>query len=165
MEAKQNEYHQARNLYFGTTMTQQQIADMLKINRKTLQRWIDDGAWKQARYAAAHAPMVLTEQYYHQLGMLNKEIAERKERPYATKEESEIIKRLSSTVKTIDKGKPGIVQTIEVFTALTDTMMRKEHEFEATKALVGYMDRHVRHLVKDADELPFGMLKVQQEEE
>ena len=165
MEAKKDEYYQARNLYFGTTMTQQQIAEMLKINRKTLQRWIDEGAWKQARYAASHAPMVLTEQYYHQLGMLNKEIAERTDRPYATKEESEIIKRLTSTVKTFDKGKPGVVQTIEVFTAFTDTLLRKEKEFDVAKAFMQFMDIHVGHLMKDGDQLPYGMIKLAQEEE
>ena len=165
MEAKQDEYYQARNLYFGTGLSQTKIAGLLKISTRTLQRWIEEGAWKQARYAAAHAPMVLVEQYYHQLGMLNKEIASRSDQPWASKEESEIIRRISSTIKTIDKGKPGVAQTIQVFEAFADTMRRKEKDSATMRAFTPYLESHVKQLVNEATHFDYATSKILEEQE
>jgi hypothetical protein len=110
---------QARRLYFQSNFTQQQIADIAGVNVRTVFDWINQGDWKRAKDMVLNAPTFLAEQYYHQLAALNKTIAARLDAPYPTKEESEIMRRVTATLKTV-KGKrsrPELVEILADFSA------------------------------------------------
>lgn len=92
---------QARRLYFQSNFTQQQIADTTGVNVRTVFDWINQGDWKRAKDMVLNAPTFLAEQYYTQLAALNNVIAARTEAPYPTKEESEIMRRVTGTLKTV----------------------------------------------------------------
>src|ERR1043165_1060666 len=141
-------YAEARNFYLNTDLPLQDIAKIVGVNRRTLYRWMKDGAWAAAKYAASHAPITLAEGYYHQLAKLNEAIAAR-EQPWPTKEESEIIRRLSATIRNINpQGRPTISQTLTVFESLTDTIRRKERDPEALRWIAPYLDLHLQGLVQ-----------------
>jgi DNA-binding XRE family transcriptional regulator len=167
MDPKNNERLQARNLFFGTDLTQQQIADMLNINRKTLYSWISEGGWRQAKYSAAHAPCILVDQYYHQLGALNQRIAERTDQPWPTKEEADIIRKITATIRQIKPktDRPDFSQTVEVFASLTDTMRYKEKENDLLRSLVPIMDKHAKSLLDRGNKLGFSDIRRLEEKE
>jgi DNA-binding XRE family transcriptional regulator len=165
MDRKNNERLQARNLFFGTDLTQQQIADMLNVNRKTLYGWANEGGWRRAKYSAAHAPCILVDQYYHQLGALNLKIAERTEQPWPTKEESDIIRRLTATIKSMKTGRPDFSQTVEVFAAFTDTLRHKEKEGDLLRSIITPMDKHAKSLLDRGKMLDFSDIRRLEEKE
>ncbi len=143
-----NEQRQAHDMFFQTELTQQQIADMLDINRKTLYLWIKEGGWKQAKYAAAHAPSVLIEQYYEQLGAINNHIASRIEQPWPSKEEAVTIRSLTTTIKNIRNGKHTVGESVEVFQHFTDKLRRKD--LSLTKEILPHMTKHIKDLSEEA---------------
>jgi transcriptional regulator with XRE-family HTH domain len=161
MEPKNEEFEKARNLFLQTDFTQQEIASLLGIDRKTLYRWIKEHGWSRARYAAAHAPSVLVEQYYEQLGEINRTIASRADHPYPTKEESETIRRLASTIKTMRSGKQTASETMDVFTLFTDRLIRENREL--TKTIMPYLDKHVKTLTEDGKLLHYSSIRQREE--
>lgn len=136
----------AHDLFFQTNLNQQQIADLVGVNRKTLYGWIKEGYWVRAKHAATYAPAILAEQYYAQLAALNSKIAERDE-PFATKEEADIIRKLTITVNTIRNERQTCSETIELFTRFTDALMKKDKEL-AIK-VTAHMDEYVKNLTTE----------------
>ena len=151
MDQKSTEHQQARNLYFQTELTQSQIADLLNINRKTLYGWIKEGCWKRAKYAAKHVPCILAEQYLGQLGELNKAIAQRKERPYPTKEEADIMRKVSTTYKTVKGNRKIISDNIELFEYFTQEL--RLENFQVAKDFMPYMDKYIKMCIKQGQGL------------
>ncbi len=103
----------AHRLYFQSNFTQQQIADLAGVNISTLFDWINQGDWKRAKDMVLNAPTFLAEQYYRQLAALNKTIAARTDAPYPNKEESEIMRRVTATLKAV-KPKRSRAELMEI---------------------------------------------------
>ena len=141
MEPKNTEQQQAHALFYQTELSQQQIADILNVNRKTLYLWIKEGDWLRTKYAVRNAPMQLTERYYAQLQALNDVIAAREEAPYPTKEESEIIKRLTTTIRQLG-GRQTLGETVEILSMFLDTIQRQNEPL--SKEVIPYMTKHIR---------------------
>jgi hypothetical protein len=150
----------AFNLIFQTEFTQQQIADLLDIDRRTLYRWMKEGGWKRAKYAARHAPNVLIEQYYEQLGQINLKIAQRANRPYPSRDESEVIRRLTMTIKHIRNGRNTVSESVQVFQAFTDKMRNKD--IPLLKQMVPHMDKHIKDLSQEGDLLNYSPHRLQE---
>ena len=112
-------HEQARRLFFQSNLTQQQIADISGVHVRTVFDWINQGNWKRAKDMVLNAPTFLAEQYYAQLSALNNTIAARKDAPYPTKEESEIMRRVTGTLKTIKtkQTRSELVDTLADFSA------------------------------------------------
>ena len=146
MDQKPQEHQQAHDLYFQTDLTQQQIADILNVNRKTLYLWIKNGRWQRIKYTAAHAPSVLVEQYYHQLSSLNRNIAMRADQPWPTKEESEIIRKLTQTIKQVRNGKNTMSECMEVFERFTDKL--RHDDYGLTAELLPHMTDYISTLTE-----------------
>lgn len=123
---------QARRLYFQSNFTQQQIADLSGVHVRTVFDWINQGDWKRAKDMVLNAPTFLAEQYYTQLAALNNVIAARKEAPYPTKEESEIMRRVTGTLKTVKakQTRSEVVDMLADFTAFAN-----DHSPNITKLL------------------------------
>ncbi len=151
-------HQQAFNLYFQTDLTQQQIADLLDINRKTLYTWIKQGSWARAKYAARHAPCILIDQYYAQLHAMNKEISGREERPYPTKEEAEIMRKLGATIKQIRPGdKITSAENVELMTDFLDHIQRQDPATVDT--ILPHLDKYVDFVLDKGQGLNFSLEK------
>ena len=137
----------AFNFFFQTDLTQQQIADLLDINRRTLHRWMKEGGWKRAKYAASHAPGVLIEQYYEQLGQMNLKIAQRTEQPYPTKEESETIRRITATIKQMRSGHATCAESVEVFMGFTEKLRKKD--MALLTDVLPHITQYIKSLAQD----------------
>jgi len=109
----------ACNLYMQTGLTQQKIAEITGVNRKTLYEWMKQGNWTRARTASAHAPGILLDQYYGQLVSLNESIALREE-TFPTREDTVIMTRVNSVIKTLLPDKKSLAKTIEHFTDFSE---------------------------------------------
>lgn len=144
MNPKTNEEQQAFNLYFQTNLTQQQIADTLSINRKTLYTWISEGDWKRKRYTARHAPSFLVEQYYEQLANINRAIAARTDNPTPTREEADIMRKISMTIKQVRKLLTPC-EVMDLFTDFTMTLSRKK-KYEEINKIMPLMNTYVNEV-------------------
>jgi|GEM_PF-1592054 len=114
----------AWNLYMQTGLTQQKIAELTGVNRKTLYDWMKQGNWSRARTASAHAPGILLDQYYGQLVALNDNIASRDE-IFPTREDTVIMTRVNSVIKTLLPDKKSLAATIEHFTDFSEIVKDK----------------------------------------
>ena len=148
METKHEDRLHARNLYFGTNLSQQEIADQCNINRKTLYLWMNEGGWRHAKYAAAHAPTLLIDQYYAQLGKLNQNIAAR-ENPWPTKDEANIIRRIMLCI-TQFKNHGGVTQTMNVFHDFIEYLRVKENNLAMAQEYIKPIDRYLKKIADDA---------------
>ncbi|MCW3124191.1 MAG: hypothetical protein JWQ38_3683 [Flavipsychrobacter sp.] len=145
MYNKSQEQHKAEYLFLHTDFSQQEIADIVGIDRRTLYSWAKENNWQRARYIAKHAPPVLVEQYYGQLGALNQAITNRTERPYPTKEEAEIIRKLLISIKHAVVDKRPVIESIEALTEFVTELGNKD--LELSKKVIGHMDEHIQGLV------------------
>lgn len=151
----------AFNLFFQTDFTQQQIAELLNINRKTLYLWMKEGGWRRAKYAAMHAPSVLIEQYYSQLGAINIAISQRIDHPFPTKEESDIIRRLTMTIKQMRDSRPTVAESVQVIQCFTDRLMRKN--LKLTHEVIPYFDEYIKTLGEKGQALNYSKIRIEDE--
>ena len=138
----------AHNLFFQTDLNQQQIADLIGVNRKTLYGWIKQGKWLRAKHVANFSPAVLVGQYYEQLGALNTRIAARDE-PIPTKDEADIMRKISITIEKIKNDKMHVCDIINVFEDFTNTLLRKD--LDLTQQVMQHMDEYVHDHMDDCD--------------
>jgi len=97
---KQN---QARNLYFQTTLTQAQIAELLGISQKTVSIYVNDNKWNLLKRRAEQAPALMLEQMNSELQELNEAIAARPlGQRFPTKEEAEIRRKTLHSINLIN---------------------------------------------------------------
>ena len=148
MESKNTQHRQAQKLYYQAELSQQQIADILNVNRKTLYTWIKEGSWQRAKRAAACAPTILAGQYYDQLALINRTIAMRDDRPFPTKDESEVIRRLTTTLKYLPTAHRAS-ESIEVFELFIDKLKRVDHEL--VKTIMPHIDEHISYLFQRSE--------------
>jgi hypothetical protein len=106
-----------------------------------------EGGWKRAKYAASHAPGVLIEQYYEQLGQMNLKIAQRTEQPYPTKEESETIRRITATIKQMRSGHATCAESVEVFMGFTEKLRKKDMALLAD--VLPHITQYIKSLAQD----------------
>ena len=97
---KQN---QARNLYFQTTLTQAQIAELLGISQKTVSTYVNENKWDLLKQRAEQAPALMLEQMNSELQELNEAIAARPlGQRFPTKEEAEIRRKTLYSINLIN---------------------------------------------------------------
>ena len=129
----------ARGLYFQTQLTQQEIADRVGINRKTLYLWINEEKWQEARLAAAQSPTILLHQYYQQLININEFIAARADSPFPTPKEADVIRKISTVIKQLST-KVNLGTMVEVFQLFTDDFLSQGHTKQEAIAILNHMD-------------------------
>jgi len=132
---------QAHDLYFQTDMPQTQIAELLNVNRKTLYLWMKEGNWQQVKRSARHTPSILAEQYYRQLAAINDKIEAREEQPYPTREEAEIIRKLTLTIGRIKTGQT-MSEHIETMTRFMEQL--KTEAPALVKEILPYTDSFIK---------------------
>lgn len=106
MSAQQNsgdKQNQARNLYFQTTLTQAQIAELIGVSQRTVSNYINDNKWKLLKQRAEQAPALMLEQMHSELQELNEAIASRPfGQRFPTKEEAEIRRKTLTSINLIN---------------------------------------------------------------
>jgi len=115
---------QARELYMQGGLNQQQIADLLNVNRKTVGLWIQQGQWRQLRIAAQQSPAMLLQDFYNQLAMLNETIHQRGGIP--TIEESVVQRRLIMNIQSF-KQQP-VSNYMQTYTELINEIRKQNPE-------------------------------------
>ena len=151
---------QARRLFFQSKLSRPQIAAIIGVTPRTLFDWIREGDWKSARNTAANAPLLITEHYYNQLNALNETIKERRERPYPTKDEADIMRKLSATIKQI-KLRHNLAETTEVFTMFSNYLHKAKPEF--MQPMLNCMTNYLNTLRPDPAKLANNQLAAEQE--
>src|SRR5580693_3913945 len=146
MYQKPEDKQKAEFLYLHTDLSQQEISDLVGVSRRTIYTWVRESSWKRAKYIAKNAPLLLVEQYYNQLGAINAAIAARADRPYPTREEAEIIRKLTITINHMGGVENTISNVISVFMdyhkhlASLDNDLAKQH--------IGPMDEYIQEIVR-----------------
>jgi len=144
MYQKPEDKQKAEFLYLHTDLSQQEISGLLGVSRRTIYTWVRESSWKRAKYIAKNAPLLLVEQYYNQLGAINAAIAARADRPYPTREEAEIIRKLTITINHMGGVENTISNVISVFMdyhkhlASLDNDLAKQH--------IGPMDEYIQEI-------------------
>lgn len=127
---KPNQNIQARELYMQGGLTQQEIAEILNVNRKTVGLWIQQGQWRQLRIAAQQSPAMLLQDFYNQLAVLNETIHQRGGIP--TIEESVVQRRLIMNIQSF-KQQP-VSNYIQIYTELIDHIGKQDPVLSKTIA-------------------------------
>jgi len=146
MYQKPEDKQKAEFLYLHTDLSQQEISALVGVSRRTIYTWVRESSWKRAKYIAKNAPLLLVEQYYNQLGAINAAIAARADRPYPTREEAEIIRKLTITINHMGGVENTISNVISVFMdyhkhlASLDNDLAKQH--------IGPMDEYIQEIVR-----------------
>lgn len=97
---KQN---QARNLYFQTTLTQAQIAELIGVSQKTVSTYVNDNKWNLLKKRAEQAPALMLEQMNSELQELNEAIAARPVgQRFPSREEAEIRRKTLYSINLIN---------------------------------------------------------------
>ena len=141
MLQKPDQLRHAHDLYFQTDMSQTQIAELLNVNRKTLYLWMKEGNWQQVKRSARHTPSILAEQYYRQLAAINDKREAREEQPYPTREEAEIIRKLTLTIGRIKTGQT-MSEHIETMTRFMEQL--KTEAPALVKEILPYTDSFIK---------------------
>jgi len=140
----------ARDLFLHTKLTRLQIAETLNIDRKTLYNWIKEGNWLQQRYLDLQGPNKLAVQYYRQLDAINTAIASRPDRPYPTKEETDIIRKLNATIQGYKKQQ-YVSDTQQVFKAVIQRIKDEDADTRLAAKVSNYFDKHIRAITVHAE--------------
>ncbi len=145
---KEHAKEQARKLYMQSDLSQQQIAGNVGVNPRTLYGWIREGDWKRARKAALDIPLMLLEQNYIQFAGLNEDILSREDRPYPTKEEADIMRKLSATIKQLkEPGNVTFADTTQVLMQFSMYLRKRDKDMSMT--VVNIMNDYVDDIRPD----------------
>jgi predicted DNA-binding protein YlxM (UPF0122 family) len=127
---KNDKKQQAHNLYFQTDLSQQQIADLLDVDRRTIHNWLKEGNWRQLKKLANHVPTKVAEQFYFMLANLNHDVLSREHQPFPMTYEAEEMRKLSVCIKNV-KNRQTINESMESFTRLAEIISHKDPELAA----------------------------------
>ncbi len=143
---KDIQQQQARNLFITTTQTQQQIADTVGVDKKTLYRWIKQECWDQVKQATLAMPSLIVHNLFSQVAELQQHIASREDgMRFPTMHEAEVIRKLINTAQKL--GMANSVSTnIEVMMSFSDYTLKQDLNF--TKQLVKYADQYFSDYIK-----------------
>ena len=91
-------------LFMNTDLTQAEIAKRVGINEKTMSDWVRSGDWRIQKAANNVTRKKVIVGYLMQLEKLREEIDKRKEKPYPTSSEADIITKITKSIKSLEKG-------------------------------------------------------------
>jgi len=148
---------QAHDLYFNTDKTQQEIADILEVNRRTIYLWIKQGRWAQMKTAARQMPTLILQDVYCHINAINEKIFSRDEQDACpTHDEVDKLRMLVNMTTKIQKKHTGAYleafQELQYFIFNNDqelALKLREHIARFARGTVGdklFMERRQRKL-------------------
>ena len=149
MAPKPTQQQLAKDLYLQTEKTQQEIADILNVNRRTIYLWVKNGKWAEMKNAAAQTPFTMQNDIHNHIAAINRRIKAREGDNCPTMQEVEMLRKLINMSAVIDKRHTGAY--IEAFMELTTYIYHKDVEL-ARKVTI-HADNYVKgHIGDDNDE-------------
>ncbi len=147
MAPKSNEQQLAKDLYFNTDKTQQEIADILNVSRRTVYLWIKNGKWEQMKNAARQAPGLILQDIYNHIEAVNHNIRSRDPGDRCpTMEEVDKLKKLVGITRGFDKKHGGFY--VQAYEELIRFTARKDHAL--SQSITKMADRYVKGTFGDA---------------
>lgn len=139
---------QAHDLYFNTDKTQQEIADILDVNRRTIYLWVKQGRWAEMKAAARQMPSIIQQNLYNYINAVSDKINKRDEDDRCpTMEEVEKMRKLLNMANSIKKQHTGAY--MEAFQELRLFIYNRDSAF--AKELAGHIDAYVRGTMGDKE--------------
>ena len=127
MAPKRSEQDLAKDLFMKTDQTQQQIADMLDVNRRTVWSWIKTGKWEEMKLAAKQMPGLILQDIFNHITAVNDKIREREPGDRCpTMEEVEKLRKLINMTNNIKKKSTG--SYMESFAEILYYVRKKDHD-------------------------------------
>ncbi len=148
---------QAHDLYFNTDKTQQEIADILDVNRRTIYLWVKQGRWAEMKAAARQMPSIIQQNLYNYINAVSDKINKRDEDDRCpTMEEVEKMRKLLNMANSIGKKHTGAYieafQELQLFIFNRDAALAtqlREHIADYARGTVGDKDFIARKRRKD----------------
>lgn len=154
MSAQQNsgdKQNQARNLYFQTTLTQAQIAELIGVSQRTVSNYINDNKWNLLKQRAEQAPALMLEQMHSELQELNEAIASRPfGQRFPSKEEAEIRRKTLISINLIN-ARMSAGYYSQVFMNFINWVYKQS--IEDAQFITRYADKFLKGQMK-SDETP-----------
>ena len=149
MAPKPTQQQLAKDLFLQTDKTQQEIADILNVNRRTIYLWVKNGKWAEMKNAAAQTPFTMQNDIHNHIAAINRRIKAREGDSCPTMQEVEMLRKLINMSAVIDKRHTGAY--IEAFTELTTYIYHKD--VDLAQKVIMHADNYVKgHLGDDNDE-------------
>jgi DNA-directed RNA polymerase specialized sigma subunit len=119
-------------LFIHETLTQQEIAERIGISEVTACKWAKLDNWDSLRVSITITKEEQLKNLYRQLSEINKTIAEREDRKYATTTEADLISKLANAIDKMesDIGVSDIISVGKKFiTWLRKFDLKKAQDF------------------------------------
>ena len=130
---KRSEQDLAKDLYMQTDLTQQQIADMLDVSRRSVWLWIKKGKWEEMKLAARQMPGLILQDIFNHITAVNDKIREREPGDRCpTMEEVEKLRKLINMTNSIKKKHAGAY--MESFAEILCYVRKEDRELAAKLA-------------------------------
>jgi len=131
----------AKDLYLHTGKTQQEIADILDVNRRTIYLWIKHGKWEEMKIAARQAPVIILQDIYNHIDAVNTNINSRDPGDRCpTMEEVDKLRKLLKMTKDIHMRHAGAY--MEAFEELIIYIVREDRELG--ESVMSYADNYIK---------------------
>jgi len=150
MAPKPTQQQLAKDLYLQTDKTQQEIADILNVNRRTIYLWVKNGKWAEMKNAAAQTPFTMQNDIHNHIAAINKRIKDREGDNCPTMQEVEMLRKLINMSAVINKRHTGAY--IEAFMELTTYIYHKD--VDLARKVTMHADNYVKgYLGEGTDEI------------
>lgn len=146
MRPKSREQQLAKDLFLHTEKTQQEIADILNINRKTIYLWIKQGRWEEFKITARQAPCMVLQDIWNHIDEINYKVSLREDR-CPTPVEVDMLRKLLNMTKVIGKKHTGAY--IEAFQELT--MYIAKNDLPLAQKVGQLADKYIKGTIADKD--------------
>ncbi|MES2702660.1 MAG: hypothetical protein V4649_08480 [Bacteroidota bacterium] len=132
---------QAKNLYLQTDLNKTQIANLLKISRRSLHYWIREGSWERLKIASETMPSIIAENCYHILRHMSElHLSERRLSKPITPKEVDAMHKMVLTINKL-KGRAVLNESMEMFGYFFDKL--KAVAPELAEALTPHVDEYL----------------------
>jgi len=148
MVPKPTQQQLAKDLYLQTDKTQQEIADILNVNRRTIYLWVKNGKWAGMKNAAAQTPFTMQNEIHNHFSAINRRIRAREGDGCPTMQEVEMLRKLINMSAVIDKFHTGAY--IEAFQELTTYIYHKD--IDLARKVTLHADNYIKGHIGDDDE-------------
>ena len=150
MAPKPTQQQLAKDLYLQTDKTQQEIADILNVNRRTIYLWVKNGKWAEMKTAAAQTPFTMQNDIHNHIAAINRRIKDREGDNCPTMQEVEMLRKLINMSAVINKRHTGAY--IEAFMELTTYIYHKD--VDLARKVTMHADNYVKgYLGEGTDEI------------
>ncbi len=157
MQPKSEQQQLAKELYLNTDKTQQEIADILNVHRRTIYLWMKNGKWEELKIAIRQAPAVIINDIYNHFDAINQRIYNRPpDERCPTMEEVNMMYKLLKMSNTISRQHTGAY--MEAYTELLKFINKKDHVL--AKKVTNLADQYVMGNVLNSNTAFDDMMKV-----